>query len=40
MKSKGMGWAGHGKRRSAYNILIGKPVGGRNLGKSHHMYDS
>jgi len=35
-----MRWAGHlacmGKRRGAYRVLVGKPVGGRPLGRPRH----
>jgi len=37
MKSRRMRWAGHvahmGKRRGAYRILVGRPEGGRPLGR-------
>ena len=43
IKSRGMMWAGHvprmGERRGVYRILIGKPEGKRQLGRSRRKWD-
>ena len=40
IKSRRMRWSGHvarmGERSGAYNVLVGKPVGKRPLGRSRH----
>jgi hypothetical protein len=42
IKSRRMRWAGHaarmGETRNAYRILVGKPEGKRQLGRSRHRW--
>jgi hypothetical protein len=42
MKSRRMRWAGHVafmERRSAYEVLVGKPEGKRPLGRPRHKWE-
>jgi hypothetical protein len=43
IKSRRLRWAGHvarmGERRGAYGALVGKPEGGRPLGRPRHRWD-
>jgi hypothetical protein len=43
MKSRRLRWAGHvacmGERRGTYRALVGKPEGGRPLGRPRHRWE-
>jgi hypothetical protein len=38
IKSKRIRWAGHGEKRYAYRILVGKPEGKRPVGRPRHRW--
>jgi hypothetical protein len=38
MKSRSMRWAGHGAKRNAYRILVGKLERKRQLGRPRHRW--
>jgi hypothetical protein len=42
IKARRMGWAGHvarmGKKRNTYRLLVGKPKGGRPLGRPRRRW--
>jgi hypothetical protein len=38
IKSRRMKWAGHGEKRNAYRLLVGKPEGKRPLGRPRRRW--